>query len=183
MANTKHDTVTPDMRARLSANRDGKLTPQQWKEIVTEPLVMLLMWSIPAIILLRWKLFSWMAAGGGLVAVLLVAALVGVILLRARRYARAPIHVGVFRAGNQFGPFWMFWKTELYYDEAGAPLRFYHRLAPYKRLQRGECYLIYYLKDSKGSILLSIAPAQHPDATCWQPTPAFQTRYAQRGGR
>jgi hypothetical protein len=183
MATIKPNTITPDMQARLSANRDGKLTTQQWKEIITEPLVMILMWSVPAIIILRWKLLSWMAAGGGLAALILIAVLVGVVVFRASRYARAPVHVGVFRAGDQFRPFWMFWKAEIYYDEAGAPVRFYQRLAPYKRPKSGERYLIYYLKDSKGGILLSIAPVGHPDAARWQPTPAFQTRFAQRGGR
>jgi len=183
MTYSKRDGVTSDMGARLAANRDGKLTPQQWKDIVTEPLVTVLLWMVPAIMIFRGRLFLWAAAGGGLVGLVLVAALVGVILLRARRYARAPIHVGVFRAGDQFRPFWMFWKAEIYYDEAGAPVRFYQRLAPYKRPQRGERYLIYYLKDRKGGVLLSIAPAKHPDATRWQPTPAFQTRHMRRGGR
>jgi hypothetical protein len=183
MATIKPNPISPDMQARLSANRDGKLTTQQWKEIITEPLVMILMWSVPAIIILRWKLFTWVAAGGGLVALVVIAALVGVVFYRARRYARAPVHVGVFRAGDQFRPFWMFWKPEVYYDEAGAQVHFYHRLAPYKRPQRGERYLIYYLKDSKGGVLLSMAPAGHPDVARWGPSPAFQTRFAQRSGR
>ena len=37
-----------------------------------------------------------------------------------------------------------------------------------------------YLKDRDGQILLSMAPAEHPDAAGWQPSPAFQSRFVQR---
>jgi hypothetical protein len=77
----------------------------------------------------------------------------------------------------------MFWKAEIFYDEAGQTMRFYKRLAPAAPHKAGQRYLIYYLKDRDGQILLSIAPAEHPDAAGWQPSPAFQARLAQRGGR
>jgi hypothetical protein len=177
------NTVTSDMRARLAANRDGKLTSNQWKEIVTEPLATLLLLLVPGIILLRARVFYFVAGGGWLIGLLALAILVGVILMRAGRYARAPIHVGVFRAGEQFRPFWMFWKAEIFYDETGRAVRFYKRLAPSATRKADEQYLIYYLKDREGQVLLSIAPAEHPDATGWQPSSAFQSRFVQRSGR
>jgi hypothetical protein len=183
MKNSKRDPVTADMRARLAANRDGKLTSNQWKEIVTEPIATLLLLLVPGIILLRARIFYYIAGGGWLIGVLVVVILVGVLLMRAGRYARAPIHVGVFRAAEQFRPFWMFWKAEIFYDETGKTVRFYKRLAPAVSHKAGEHYLIYYLKDRDGQILLSVAPADHPDAAGWQPTPAFQTRLAQRSRR
>lgn len=183
MKNAKYDTITADMRARLAANCDGKLTGQQWKEIVTEPLATLLLLLVPGIILLRARVFYFVAGGGWLIGLLVVVGLIIMILLRANRYARAPIHVGIFYADEQFRPFWMFWKAEIFKDEAGGQVRFYKRLAPSARRQVGERYLIYYLKDGEEQVLLSIAPADHPDATGWQPSPAFQTRFAGRGGR
>jgi hypothetical protein len=180
MRNSKRDTVTTDMRARLAANRDGKLTSTQWKEIVTEPVATLLLLLVPAIILLRARIFYYLAGGGWLFGVLGIVILIGVILIRAGRYARAPIHMGVFRAAQQFRPFWMFWKAETFYDEAGQTVRFYKRLAPAAPHNADQLYLIYYLKDRDGQVLLSIAPAEHPDAAGWHPSPAFQSRFAQR---
>jgi len=183
MTTTRPDPITPDMRARLSANSDGKLTSQQWREIVTEPLATLLLLLVPAIILLRARVFYLVAGGGWLIGLLLLVVLGGVILLRAVRYARAPIHVGIFRAGEQFRPFWMFWKREVFFDESGKQVRFGKRLAPAARRQAGERYLIYYLKDREEWVLLSIAPADHPDAARWKPSPAFQTRLTGRSRR
>ena len=180
MKKTKRDTVTADMRARLAANRDGKLTSNQWKEIVTEPLATLLLLLVPGIILLRARIFYFVAGGGWAIGLLVVVMLAWVILRRAGRYARAPIHMGVFRAAEQFRPFWMFWKAEIFYDEAGQTMRFHKRLAPAASHNADQRYLIYYLKDRDGQILLSIAPAEHPDAAGWQPSPAFQSRFAQR---
>jgi hypothetical protein len=180
MKKTQRDSLTADMRARLNANRDGRLTSNQWKEIVTEPLTTLLLLLVPGIILLRARIFYYVAGGGWFIGLAVVVILIGVILMRAGRYARAPIHMGVFRAAQQFRPFWMFWKAEIFYDEAGQTVRFYKRLAPAARYRADEQYLIYYLKDRDGQILLSIAPAEHPDAAGWQPSPAFQARFVQR---
>src|SRR5437868_2795269 len=101
MRNSKRDTVTADMRARLAANRNGKLTSTQWKEIVTEPLAVILLLLVPGIILLRARIFYYLAGGGWLIGVLALVIVIGVILMRAGRYARAPIHVGIFRAAQQ----------------------------------------------------------------------------------
>ncbi|MEO8608612.1 MAG: hypothetical protein ABI690_12050 [Chloroflexota bacterium] len=180
MTKSKRDPVTADMRARLSTNREGKLTSTQWKEIVTEPIATLLLLLVPTIIFLRARIFYFVAGGGWLIGVAAVVILIGVILMRAGRYARAPIHTGTFRAAEQFRPFWMFWKAEIFFDEAGRTVRFNKRLAPASPHKTDEQYLIYYLKDGDGQILLSIAPASHPDAAGWQPSPAFQARLALR---
>ena len=175
--------MTADMRARLAANRDGRLTTNQWKDIVTEPLATLLLLLVPGIILLRARIFYFVAGGGWVIGLLVVVILAWVILRRAGRYARAPIHMGVFRAAEQFRPFWMFWKAEIFYDEAGQTMRFYKRLAPAASHNADQRYLIYYLKDRDGQILLSIAPAEHPEAAGWKPSPAFQARLEQRSRR
>jgi hypothetical protein len=162
------------MRARLAANRNGRLTSGQIKEIVTEPLTPILLLLVPGIILLRARIFYFVAGGGWLLGLLAVAVLVGVVLIRAWRYARAPIRVGIFRAGEQFRPFWMFWKAEIFYTEDGQAVRFNKRLAPAAPRKAGEYYLIYHLQDREGQVLLSIAPVKHPDAGQWQPTAAIQ---------
>jgi len=45
--------VSQRMQAYLQVNRQGKLHPAQWRELVTEPVVMLMLVMVPVIILLR----------------------------------------------------------------------------------------------------------------------------------
>lgn len=165
------------MRARLLSNRDGRLTPGQWRDMVTEPLVMLLLLLVPGIMIVGPRLFigaGWLIGLGGL------AALAVVLLLRAQRYARLPVHYAVLSAADEFRPFWMFWKAQTFYTEAQKPLRFHKSLAPYLPLRGGERYLVYYLKDAGTNVLLSLAPADHVEASQWQPSPLFEARFKRR---
>ncbi len=179
MEKQKRDMVTSEMRENLSVNRDGKLSSGQWKQIVTEPLVKLLLLMIPGLVVLGPRIASFII-GGLWISIVVLVGLGLMLLARAIRYARMPLYFGIFQAADSQHPRWMFWKGNVLYTEANKPIRFGTQLTPRTRLQAGQPYLVYYLKEEKNYVLLSIAPADHVDAARWQPTPAFQGRSAQR---
>ncbi|MBZ0283957.1 MAG: hypothetical protein K8L97_24675 [Anaerolineae bacterium] len=180
MEKPKRDVVTPDMQKRLLINRDGKLTPGQWRDMITEPLVTLLLLMTPGIMVLGPRLGAMFFGGFTLIALLALVGLAVTVIFRAQRYARLPVHFEVFYAGNEFRPFWLFWRPQILYTRADKPMRFAKSLAPYLPLEPGQPYLVYYLKDTAANVLLSIAPADHPEAAKWQPSASFEGRYKRR---
>lgn len=178
----KRSAVSAEMRNRLLTNREGKLTVAQWTDMISEPLVTLLLLTGPAIVILgpRALLFGWTTLMIGL---LLLAAVLVMVLVRARRYARLPVYHATAYPHDSFESVWKFWKPPIMRSDSGEILRFVRRLAPNLRLQQGRPYLVYYLKDSEGLVLLSLAPADDPDAAQWQPGEAFTARLKQREGR
>ncbi|GIL11722.1 MAG: hypothetical protein BroJett038_04420 [Chloroflexota bacterium] len=174
------DSVNEHMRARLLVNRHGKLTTDQWKDMVTEPLTVIGLLLLPGILILGPRLGAFIWGGFALLTLLALAALAVLFIGRGRRYARAPVHFAVLQAGGGFQPFWAFWKPVVLHDISGEAVRFGKRLTPYTRLQPHRDYLVYYLKDRDTNVLLSLAPADHPDADLWQPSETFQNRFARR---
>lgn len=173
------DSVNEHMRARLLVNRHGRLTTDQWKDMVTEPLATLGVLLIPGVVILGPRLGAFIWGGFALVTVAAIVALAVSLALRARRYARAPIHFAVLRAGAATPPFWAFWQPTVLYTDAGEALHFGKRLTPYTRLQRDLTYLVYFFQEDKTNVLLSLAPANHPDAELWQPSATFHSRFGQ----
>lgn len=168
------------MRVRLLANRNGRLTAQQYKDIITAPLATLLVLMTPFIIILGARLALLTVRG---LWVVLLVGLVGILVplvLRAYRYARAPVQFAVLNAGREPRSFWQFWKPQVMYTQGGQKVSFRSRLAPYLPLRPNHDYLVYYLEEPGGGILLSIAPADHPDVERWRPTSVFETRFKQR---
>lgn len=165
------------MRERLLANRHGKLHSDQWREVVMEPLVTVMLLMVPAIILLRSWLLTLFVGGFWMigVGVLLVAGFM--LFMRARRYARVRVHFGVFRAPEKLPSKWLFWKPIVFTAADGTLLPFKHSLASDKHLQTNQEYLVYYLKSADGSTLLSFAPTDHLECTSWQPTKDYELRY------
>lgn len=174
------ERVSVQMRERLRANRFGKLTSSQWKDMVTAPLTTLLILLAPALLLLGPRVVAlsarWLLIGG----VIFLAVLLVTTLFRARRYARAPIYFDTLYAPDRPLPPWLFWRPQILQTASGEAMRFERRLAPYVRLQPNQPYLVYYLREPGYDVLLSIAPAQHPDAAHWQPTEAFYDRQRSR---
>jgi hypothetical protein len=173
----KRDPVVPEMRHRLIANRDGRMTPGQWGEMISQPLVVLVLLTGFALAafgprLLPLLRFWWIVVPLLLGLVFLPA------ILRAFRYARAPIHFAKLTAGAQ--PLTLFRKSMLFYTGADEAIRFGKSLAPRLPLQTDVEYLVYYLEDGQGKVLLSAAPAEHPDAEYWLPTKQFQVRFDRR---
>lgn len=183
MEKYKRDTVNEYMRARLLVNRHGKLTADQWKDMVMEPLTLLALVLVPGILIIGPRLRVLMWGGFTLVILLALGAVALSLILRARRYARAPVHFAVLRAGQYIQPFWAFWKPLELYSESGQMLAFGRRLAPHTRLRRDQDYLVYYLEEAHTNVLLSLAPADHPDAELWQPSSVFANRFARRSRR
>lgn len=174
--------VSDEMRTRLEANRDGRLTSDQWKDMVTAPLTVLLFLMLPVALLLGPRLLP--LAGRGIIIALVLALVVIVVpmIFRARRYARAPLQFERFYAGHNPTPLWLFWRPLVLYTADGEPVRFKKRLAPYTLLHSNRSYMVYYLREPDHNVLLSIAPADHPEAEQWQPSVFFNNRQARRAG-
>lgn len=172
--------VTEQMRSRLKQNRNGRLTTDQWKDMVTEPLMTLLFLMLPVVIFMgpRLMALSWR----GLIIVLAIAliALFAPLIFRARRYARATVQFERLYAGDNPTPILLFWRPLELYTADGKPIRFKKRLAPYTLLHPNRSYLVYYLREPDHNVLLSLAPADHPEVDRWLPTTVFNTRQTQR---
>jgi hypothetical protein len=180
MEKLKNDFISDEMRVRLLANRNGRLTVQQYKDAITAPLATLLVLLAPLIVILGARLAVLTLRGLWIVLLVGIVALLVPLALRARRYARAPVHFAILNAGDQPRSFWQFWKPQIMFRQDGHPTTFRGRLAPYLPLQPNHDYVVYFLEEVGGAILLSLAPADHPDAAQWQPTSVFQTRFKQR---
>jgi len=174
------DKVSPQMRSRLLANRRGKLTTEQWKDAVTEPLGVLLLLLAPAIIILGPRMLLLSARGIVVVLAGIVVLVALPMVLRAWRYARAPLYFDKFYAGDYPAPSWVFWRPQVFYTENGEAIQFKKRLAPRVRLRANRAYIVYYLRESDHCVLLSLAPADHVNADKWQPDDMFYNRQAQR---
>lgn len=163
------------MRLCLEANRHGRLSTGQWLDIVTEPLTPALLLMLPAIVVFGPRLLAllrWLPVILLLVVVLIIVPLI----FRARRYARGALRFAVLETRTGLPPRWMFWKHPVFTTQDGKTLRFAKRLVSHMPLQRGQTYLAYYLDDPGGLVLLSLAPANHPDAEGWHPSEAFKKR-------
>lgn len=177
----KRDPVSADMRQRLLANRDGRLTPAQWGELIAQPLFMLILLMGMGVAALGTRMvllirFWW------LVIPLLLIVIVTPMIFRAFRYARMPIKVTHLNAGPQS---WRAWgKTLNFYipndTPEGKPVKFSARLTSRLPLATDVEYLIYYLDEPNGRVLLSAAPSEHEDAELWQPTKNFEIRKQRR---
>ncbi|MCC6804493.1 MAG: hypothetical protein IT319_16535 [Anaerolineae bacterium] len=178
MEKPKRDPVVPAMRERLLANRDGRLTPEQWGDLIAQPLVVLILlggmglaaFGPRLVALLR---FWW------IIVPLILLLVIGPVILRAFRYARAPVHFARLYAGVQA---WGFRKPQVFYTVDDEPVAFQKRLAPKLPLRIDGEYLIYYLDEPQGKVLLSLAPADHEDAEHWLPTKGFAIRHERRSG-
>src|SRR5262245_47026162 len=116
MNEIKRDDVTSEMRERLLANRHGKLTSSQWWDMITEPLVMVLLLLAPGIIILRFTLVSLFIGGFWMVGLALIVGLVAMLVWRARRYARMAVQFATLYAGSEWRPKWMFWRAWILND-------------------------------------------------------------------
>ena len=165
------------MRQRLESNRNGVIATDQWLDLVTEPLVVLLLVLAPALVVLgpRFTMFA-VTLRMPVLLILGLLALVTPIVLRARRYARARIKFAVLNADQNVAAPLMFWRPQRFETKNGQPVRFSKRLSPPMYFRPGSPYLVYYLEDKGSNVLLSVAPADHADAEKWRPTKFFELR-------
>ncbi len=174
----KRDPVTPEMRKRLLANRDGRITPNQWLDLIIQPLiVVMVLFGVGFLVFGEYMLALFDDAWWLILPIIaLLVFLPGI--LRAVRYARMPVHFARLEAGVQ--PWWGFWRPVVFYDAADHPVTFPRRLAPRPALRVSEPYIVYYLDEPQGKVLLSAAPAEHEDAESWLPTRNFDIRQERR---
>ena len=177
-----NDPVAPEMRDRLLINRSGKLTPSQWLDLVIQPLTPMLLLLLPAGIFVLPRLFFALARGGWILLLVVAVILVGSFLLRARQYARRPVHHAQMTARANTPPVWMFWRPLVLATDDGTILHFGKRLAPRPKITKGQRYAVYYLREVNDNVLLSIAPLDHPKISQWQPDNAFHERAIRRAG-
>ncbi len=172
------EPVSKPMRDRLLTNRYGKLTVNQWTDIVTQPLVALAVLFIPLGFVLLPRLVLLTRFGG--VGILFILAVLALSLVpRAFRYARMPVQFAEMTADTT-PPLWMFWRAPSFVDDDSQHIKFTSRLAPTFTTEYKQRYLVYYLKDDNRYILLSAAPVDDPNAERWQPHRAFADRLKRR---
>ena len=170
------NVVSAAMRERLLKNRDGRLHKGQWSSVITEPITILLMLAAPAILIIGPR-FKYLFALNLWLLLLLIVAVIGVpAYRRARRYRAAPMKFAVLRSPVVLHSRLMIWKEDEFLDDQGQLVRFRQRLAPSMRLMPDRAYLVYYLVDRGKNVLLSLAPADHPQARDWYPTRNFARR-------
>lgn len=176
------EPINPEMANRLAENRDGRLTSHQWLTIVTEPLTLLLLLSLPLILIAGPRLFLLSLRGGRIISILLILLPVVIIPLvfRAWRYARVPLKHTVLYSDATPSSRWLFWRPPVLYHADGNPAHFRKRLAPYTPLEPNQSYIVYYMQDGDQDVLLSLAPANHRYAERWQPSTSFHTRHQHR---
>ena len=87
----KRDPVVPEMRERLLANRDGRLMPSQWLDLIVQPLLILALLIGVAFVVFGELMLALLADSWWVVrAVVGCCCFFGPVILRAYRYARAP---------------------------------------------------------------------------------------------
>lgn len=172
--------VSSQMRERLLVNRRGKLHNEQWREVVMEPLITILLLMVPVIILLRSFLLTLFVGGLWIVGVGVLLTLGIMLFMRARRYARVPVYFGVFRAPSKLPSKLLLWKPIVFAFSDGTMVQFKHSLASDKHFQANQEYLVYYLKSAEGYTLLSFAPTDHLESHTWRPTKDFKTSFIQK---
>jgi hypothetical protein len=177
----KADTVTPKMRAHLLSNRDGKIARDQWLDLTGEPVVAVLLLVVPAAIIFGPRLAMFvMSLDWPLLVLLVLLGIVSPLVVRAFRYRRAPVHFAVLYGASNPTASLMFWRAPQFQTKNGKAIRFYKRLTTLMVVRPGQAYLVYYVEEKRGKVLLSAAPANHPDAQAWYPSEAFEARRGRR---
>lgn len=165
------EVVSRAMRQRLAANREGRLTAEQWRDLVSEPLAPLLILLIPGVFIAGPLLGRLLLGRGVLVALLIALVVIAVPLaFRVWRYSNPVIEHDTLYTGPSAVTRWLFWRAETLYTASGDPVRFRRRVAPFTILRPNTAYLVYYLQEPTTLVLLSLAPVDHPDAALWQPS-------------
>ncbi len=175
----KRDAVVPEMRERLLVNRDGRLHVGQWLDLIVEPLVSLVLLFGGGFLVFGARMMILFERAWWVLLPAILILVIFPVTVRAYRYARAPIHFARLYAGVQ--PL-RGWRSQVFYTAGDEQIVFKRRLAPRLPLKIEHEYLVYFLDEPNGKVLLSIAPADHEDADLWQPTKSFDARYTRRTG-
>jgi len=179
MTKRKRDILNAEMRDRLRSNREGRLSSAQWIAMTSDPLVTLMLLLAPAILIVGLRLPALLSRAWLILLVILVV-YGGMILLRARRYARARVHYKVLYAARPTLTRKALRRLPSFYDDRGQVFRFARWLAPRVPVMNDHAYMIYYLDDPKERVLCSLVPLTHEDADKFKPSPEFERRFERR---
>ncbi len=179
MAKPKREWVRTEMIRRLRSNRDGRLTSAQWLAITGEPLTTVLLLLAPALLVVGLRLPS-LAARLWLIIPIIIVVLGAMLLIRARRFARTPLHALTLRAAPT--PFIrrLLGQIAVMQDTDGNVYRFKIWLAPQIPLRNDQDYLVYALEDGNQHIVCSLIPSDDPEASHYQPSAEFRHRFNRR---
>jgi hypothetical protein len=180
----KRESLSALLRNWLNINRTGKLASDQWLNLVTAPLYTIILLSIPLIaffMIFRLRVLLRLGAVNRFVIPLFLVAVLVMFLVRARRYARLPVRHGTFYGSDQSTFAWSQLRRRVtVYTEKGEPIMFSGFASSPPHLEPDTPYLMYFLEEPNQRVLLSFAPAEHPDIERWQPTDQFYARQKRR---
>ncbi len=184
MATRKRKSTPKMLKTWLSTNRHGKLTSDQWLNLVTAPLPVLMVLATPVLLALFMtpaRMFLRFGRLGRYALPLLLLGIVLMLVFRARRYATLPIYQGVFYPGETGNGLWARVRRQMtVYTAAGDPVLLDGFAADPPYLEPDIPYLMYYLEEPDRRTLLSYAPTDHPDIERWQPSERFYQRQQKR---
>lgn len=184
MATRKRKSHPKMLKTWLSTNRHGKLTSDQWLNLVMAPIPVLMVLATPVLLALFVTPARIFLRFGPLTRYVLPLLLVGVVLmllLRARRYATLPLYQDVFYPGERGSSLWARLRRQMtVYTAQGDPVLLDGFAADPPYLEPDMPYLMYYLEEPDRRTLLSYAPLDHPDIDRWRPSERFQERQQKR---
>jgi len=168
----KRGYVSRMMQIWLKANSRGKLAYDQWMELVTLPLVPMLLASIPAIILFAFSPVGTLriirlARFGGVVVFMVLVLIIGALIARGMRLSRLPVVQETLYAGAESSLFSRFQNSFVMYTVYGDPITFDTMLRGRPDLLADEPYVVHYLQDEERRTLVSYGIAHHPNAEEW----------------
>ena len=165
---TASERLSREIRNDLKRNREGKLSSRQWLQLITEPLMTLLLLSVPLILIA-----GRYGPAGRLMVLALIGAFVLTMAMRALRFARVKLSYRVlFADGAQ--PRWKFWRKATLANKSGETIRFDHRLSGRVNIEPDQALHAYYAEAGGRRILLSVVPKRHPDSALAEPGIHFE---------
>lgn len=167
---TQTNTLSNNLKNDFQRNRDGKLSSRQWMELITEPMISLMLLSVPLILLV-----GRFGIAGRYIVLLVVVGFVIMTLLRAIRFSRVKLTYRVLFAEQSY-PRWMFWRKTTLTTKSGESVRFHYHVVRKLDLPQNEALSVYYIVVADRLILLSAISQKHPQAHIAEPTPVFTRR-------
>ncbi|MEM6527766.1 MAG: hypothetical protein AAF653_05700 [Chloroflexota bacterium] len=169
----KRNTVSRMMQIWLKENGRGKLAYDQWMELVTLPLLPMLLASVPVIVLFAFSPVGGLqilrvARFGGVVVLLVLVLIIGALVVRGIRLSKLPVHQAKLYAGAESDLFSRFSRTFVMYTRGGDPIEFNNMLRGKPDLIPDEPYVVHFLEDEERRTMVSYGIASHPNADEWR---------------
>ena len=164
------DRLPKDLVNDFRRNREARLSSRQWLELITEPVVSLLLLSVPLVLI-----FGRYGMAGRLLVLALIAGFLLTIAIRAIRFARVKLCYRVLYA-EQLQPRWKFWRKTVLTSRTGETVRFQHKIAGKLKIKPDDALHVYFVRAGDRSILVSMIPQEHPKAELAEPSDDFVRR-------